>query len=276
MSTTMDRQRQRLLGAAARPLRRTACAASSPARSSSASCATCPSPPGSSTGEVYGAPLAEHRPLLEVDAAGGVLRPARTQPDDRASASPTWPASGASATGTDLADALAPFAERLTDLIKPVFYKLRHTVLPRGLNPANTKDGAKKNIEAHYDLSNEMFQQFLDPIAVLLLGAVRDARPGADAGRPRGGPARQGRRHPRLRRRHRGLTRPGDRHRLGHARHPRRPARRDRHHGHPLGRAGRPRAAACRRGRASPTGSRSPCATTATRPASSTPSSAWR
>jgi cyclopropane-fatty-acyl-phospholipid synthase len=65
--------------------------------------------------------------------------------------------------GTDLADALAPFAERLTDLIKPVFYNLRHTVLPRGLNPANTKDGAKKNIEAHYDLSNEMFQQFLDP-----------------------------------------------------------------------------------------------------------------
>ena len=67
------------------------------------------------------------------------------------------------ADGTDLADALSPFAEKLTDLIKPVFYKLRHTVLPRGLNPANTKSGARKNIEAHYDLSNEMFQQFLDP-----------------------------------------------------------------------------------------------------------------
>ncbi len=65
--------------------------------------------------------------------------------------------------GTDLADALAPFAERMTDLIKPVFYKLRHTVLPRGLNPANTKVGARRNIEAHYDLSNEMFATFLDP-----------------------------------------------------------------------------------------------------------------
>ena len=44
-----------------------------------------------------------------------------------------------------------------------MFYRLRHTVLPRGLNPENTLDGARKNIEAHYDLSNEMFQQFLDP-----------------------------------------------------------------------------------------------------------------
>jgi len=64
---------------------------------------------------------------------------------------------------TDLADALAPFAERLTRLIKPTFYKLRHTVLPRGLNPENTKAGARKNIEAHYDLSNDLFASFLDP-----------------------------------------------------------------------------------------------------------------
>ncbi len=67
------------------------------------------------------------------------------------------------ADGTDLADALAPFAERLTDLIRPTFYKLRHAVLPRGLNPENTLAGARKNIEAHYDLSNEMFAAFLDP-----------------------------------------------------------------------------------------------------------------
>ncbi|MGZ4479307.1 MAG: class I SAM-dependent methyltransferase [Nocardioidaceae bacterium] len=65
--------------------------------------------------------------------------------------------------GTDLADALAPFAERITSLIKPVFYKLRHAVLPRGLNPENTKAGSRRNIEAHYDLSNEMFALFLDP-----------------------------------------------------------------------------------------------------------------
>jgi cyclopropane-fatty-acyl-phospholipid synthase len=114
------------------------------------------------TGEVYGAPLSTGRPVLEI-----------TRPDAffaRLGHSPTigigesymareWSV----AAGTDLADALAPFAERLTDLIKPVFYNLRHTVLPRGLNPANTKAGAKRNIEAHYDLSNEMFATFLDP-----------------------------------------------------------------------------------------------------------------
>ena len=65
--------------------------------------------------------------------------------------------------GTDLADALAPFAARVTDLIRPSFYRMRHIVLPRGLNPENSKEGARKNIEQHYDLSNEMFEQFLDP-----------------------------------------------------------------------------------------------------------------
>ena len=67
------------------------------------------------------------------------------------------------ATGTDLADALTPFAERLTQLIHPTFYRLRHAVLPRGLNPENSKAGARQNIERHYDLSNEMFASFLDP-----------------------------------------------------------------------------------------------------------------
>ncbi|HEX6248215.1 MAG TPA: cyclopropane-fatty-acyl-phospholipid synthase family protein [Nocardioidaceae bacterium] len=67
------------------------------------------------------------------------------------------------ADGTDLADALTPFAERLTDLIPPVLYRLRHAVLPRGLNPENSRHGARRNIERHYDLSNEMFASFLDP-----------------------------------------------------------------------------------------------------------------
>ncbi|HET7533902.1 MAG TPA: cyclopropane-fatty-acyl-phospholipid synthase family protein [Nocardioidaceae bacterium] len=67
------------------------------------------------------------------------------------------------ADGTDLADVLTPFAERLTDLIPPAFYRLRHAVLPRGLNPENTKHGARQNIERHYDLSNDMFASFLDP-----------------------------------------------------------------------------------------------------------------
>ncbi|HEX6876909.1 MAG TPA: cyclopropane-fatty-acyl-phospholipid synthase family protein [Nocardioidaceae bacterium] len=67
-----------------------------------------------------------------------------------------------SAPGTDLADALTPFAERLTDLVPAAFYRFRHAVLPRGLNPENTRHGARRNIERHYDLSNEMFAAFLD------------------------------------------------------------------------------------------------------------------
>jgi cyclopropane-fatty-acyl-phospholipid synthase len=67
------------------------------------------------------------------------------------------------APGTDLADALTPFAERITDLVPSAVYKLRHAVMPRGVNPENTRAGARRNIGAHYDLSNAMFQQFLDP-----------------------------------------------------------------------------------------------------------------
>ncbi|HET9760757.1 MAG TPA: cyclopropane-fatty-acyl-phospholipid synthase family protein [Nocardioidaceae bacterium] len=115
-----------------------------------------------SDGEVYGAPLSDGRPLLEVTRPQAFF--ARLGHSPMIGIGESYMAREWSVgAGTDLADALAPFAERLTDLIKPVFYSLRHTVLPRGLNPANTKDGAKKNIEAHYDLSNEMFQQFLDP-----------------------------------------------------------------------------------------------------------------
>lgn len=66
------------------------------------------------------------------------------------------------APGADLADALTPFAERLTDLVPASFYRLRHAVLPRGLNPENTVPGARENIERHYDLSNDMFAAFLD------------------------------------------------------------------------------------------------------------------
>ncbi len=115
-----------------------------------------------STGEVYGAPLSDRRPVLDVGRPAAFF--ARLGHSPMIGIGESYMAREWSVgEGTDLADALAPFAERLTDLIKPVFYNLRHTVLPRGLNPVNTKDGAKKNIEAHYDLSNEMFQQFLDP-----------------------------------------------------------------------------------------------------------------
>jgi cyclopropane-fatty-acyl-phospholipid synthase len=113
-------------------------------------------------GELYGAPIGASRPLLTVDHPQAFFARLAHSPMiglGEAYMAREWSA----AEGTDLADALSPFAEKLTEIIKPVFYRMRHAVLPRGLNPANTKDGARKNIEAHYDLSNEMFQQFLDP-----------------------------------------------------------------------------------------------------------------
>lgn len=68
------------------------------------------------------------------------------------------------APGTDLAAALTPFASSLSDLMPPAFYRLRHLVMPRLLSQEeNTKDGSRRNIHRHYDLSNEMFAEFLDP-----------------------------------------------------------------------------------------------------------------
>jgi cyclopropane-fatty-acyl-phospholipid synthase len=115
-----------------------------------------------STGEVYGAPVREARPTLRIDQPQAFF--ARVAQSPMIGIGESYMArEWSAAPGTDLADALAPFAARLTDLIKPVFYRMRHAVLPRGLNPANSLSGARKNIEAHYDLSNEMFALFLDP-----------------------------------------------------------------------------------------------------------------
>jgi len=113
-------------------------------------------------GDVFGAPLWQRRPTIRIDAPEAMFARVASSPMiglGESYMAREWSA----AEGSDLADVLSPFAERLTDLIKPAFYRMRHTVLPRGLNPANTRVGAKRNIEAHYDLSNEMFALFLDP-----------------------------------------------------------------------------------------------------------------
>lgn len=67
------------------------------------------------------------------------------------------------APGTDLADALVPFAERMTTMIPAGLSRLRR-VVDRSIPAAtrNTLSGSRSNIEAHYDLSNELFEAFLD------------------------------------------------------------------------------------------------------------------
>ncbi|MBB2987492.1 SAM-dependent methyltransferase [Terracoccus luteus] len=67
------------------------------------------------------------------------------------------------APGTDLADVLRPFAERMTTAVPPGLLALRALVDRR--IPTATRNsllGSRRNIEAHYDLSNEMFALFLD------------------------------------------------------------------------------------------------------------------
>ncbi|WP_151523864.1 SAM-dependent methyltransferase [Serinicoccus kebangsaanensis] len=68
------------------------------------------------------------------------------------------------APGHDLAAVLRPFAERLGDGLPRPLRAMRHLAdqaLPRSTR--NTLTGSRRNIEAHYDLSNEMFAAFLDP-----------------------------------------------------------------------------------------------------------------
>lgn len=64
---------------------------------------------------------------------------------------------------TDLADLLTPFAERLTNLIPSALQKMRGVV--ERIQPAeeeNSLGQAQSNIQRHYDLSNELFEEFLD------------------------------------------------------------------------------------------------------------------
>ena len=68
------------------------------------------------------------------------------------------------APGTDLAEALMPFAARMGRLVPKPLLSLRGLVdraIPRHLQ--NTLEGSRSNISAHYDLSNDLFATFLDP-----------------------------------------------------------------------------------------------------------------
>jgi cyclopropane-fatty-acyl-phospholipid synthase len=66
--------------------------------------------------------------------------------------------------GTDLADLLTPFAARLATLVPQPLQRLRTIVDKRiPAHHENTLNGSRDNISAHYDLSNDLFEAFLDP-----------------------------------------------------------------------------------------------------------------
>ncbi|MEO6472615.1 MAG: cyclopropane-fatty-acyl-phospholipid synthase family protein [Aeromicrobium sp.] len=65
---------------------------------------------------------------------------------------------------TDLAELLTPFAARMATLVPPSLQKLRKLVDDRmPHHERNSIRGSRSNIERHYDLSNDLFAQFLDP-----------------------------------------------------------------------------------------------------------------
>ena len=83
--------------------------------------------------------------------------------------------------GTDLADALRPFAERMTTAVPPGLLKLRRLVdraLPH--HQRNSLDGSKRNIEAHYDLSHDLFGAFLDETMSYSSALFEEERPWAE------------------------------------------------------------------------------------------------
>lgn len=85
------------------------------------------------------------------------------------------------AAGTDLADALTPFAVRLPTVLPSWLLRLRGLVdQPIPPEQHGSADHTQDNIAAHYDLSNDLFAAFLDP-SLSYSSALFDPRmPGAE------------------------------------------------------------------------------------------------
>ena len=102
------------------------------------------------------------RPVLEVVRPEALYRRIAASPKigiGEAYTAGDWRA----AEGTDLAALLLPFAERMTSAVPPALTRLRRLVdRPIPSHQRNSLTGSRRNIEAHYDLSNDLFAAFLD------------------------------------------------------------------------------------------------------------------
>ena len=113
---------------------------------------------GGSRGETRGA----SRPALEIVRPTALFERLAHQPKigiGESYMAGDWRA----APGTDLADLLVPFAERITTALPRWLLALR-SLVDRRIPDAqrNSPTGSRRNIEAHYDLSNDLFATFLD------------------------------------------------------------------------------------------------------------------
>ncbi len=86
----------------------------------------------------------------------------------------------ATARGSDLADAMVPFADLLTRRMTPLFTVAkvfdRHSPFQRRNDPT----GARENIADHYDLGNDLFEAFLDETMTYSSALFDDTRPWAE------------------------------------------------------------------------------------------------
>ena len=85
------------------------------------------------------------------------------------------------APGTDLAALLLPFAERLTTMVPRPLTRFRRVVdrrIPQAQR--NSLTGSRRNIEAHYDLSNDLFAAFLDETMSYSSALFDESLPWAD------------------------------------------------------------------------------------------------
>lgn len=77
-------------------------------------------------------------------------------------------------TSPEPADLLTPFAERLARLVPRPLQSLRRWVdAPKPDTERNTAGGARRNIQRHYDLSNDVFAAFLDETMTYSAGLFR-------------------------------------------------------------------------------------------------------
>ena len=82
------------------------------------------------------------------------------------------------AAGTDLAAVLLPFAQRQSALLPAGLSRLRRLVSTRTPSAQrNSPSGARRNIAAHYDLSNDLFAAFLDETMTYSSARFDDDRP---------------------------------------------------------------------------------------------------
>jgi cyclopropane-fatty-acyl-phospholipid synthase len=97
-------------------------------------------------------------------------------------------------TSSDLAGVLTEFAKRLTELIPPTLQRLRALAVVRPpRSQHNSRAQARRNVAEHYDLSNDLFAEFLDE-TMTYSSALFDTLPASGADLP----AAQGRKIDRL------------------------------------------------------------------------------